>query len=143
MLYSFILKNFLLISFFFLISFFLLAFEVRNFFQSRNGVNVIRVVDLINHKNAILIDVRSYLEFKKIHLFNSINIPFDELEKNLIKLKKIKSRIIIIIHSKNSIALKAVDVLKKNNFSDVFFMENGINFWIESDLPVKRSLNEN
>lgn len=142
MLYNFILKNFFLILFFFILLFFLLIFEIRNVSRYRNCIDVNKIIELINHENTIIIDIRSESDFKKVCLLNSINIPLAELEIKIIKFKKYKLKNIIIIHSKVNDALKAINILNKKEFIKVFFIENGIDSWLKNDLPVKRGFIE-
>ena len=143
MLYNFIFKNLFLISVFFVFLFFLFILEIKNILQSKNIINTSKVIDLINHENALLLDIREESSYKDVHLLNSINLPFLRLEKDYIKLKKYKLKTIILIYSNFNLALRAVNFLKKNNFERVFLIENGIDSWLKSDLPVKRGKNEN
>lgn len=138
MLYNFFLKNsFLIISFFILI-FVLFVLEINFFLNSKNFLNSFKIIELINHENALLIDIRSESDFLTFHILNSINIPFDKLLNNIIKLKKYKLKTVIIIHSNNNLSIKAINFFRENEFVKVFSIEGGISSWVKNNLPIKR-----
>jgi phage shock protein E len=67
---------------------------------------------------AVIVDVRSKGEFQTGHLRNSINIPVDNLDKNLKKLNK--NNPIITCCASGARSASAVRILKSNGFEQVF-----------------------
>jgi rhodanese-related sulfurtransferase len=45
-------------------------------------------------KNGTIVDVRTAAEFKSGHVAGSINVPLQELDRSLLKLRQLKSTII-------------------------------------------------
>jgi phage shock protein E len=69
-------------------------------------------------KGAIILDVRTKLEYQSGHLRNSINIPIDNLPQNIKKLNRNKP--IITCCASGSRSASARRILKSNGFDQVF-----------------------
>ena len=67
---------------------------------------------------AVIVDVRTKGEFQAGHLRNSINMPVDNLEQNLKKLKKDKP--IITCCASGARSASAKRILKSNGFEQVY-----------------------
>lgn len=136
MLYNFLIKN-LIISLILISSILILVlFEINEFIKSKNGITTEAAINLINHKNAIIIDVRNETDFKKCHIANSINIPDYKIEKKQDLLKKYKKKHILIIHQNNNKAQKTVKNLMLN-LENVSYLKDGIEAWTKKNLLTK------
>jgi len=67
---------------------------------------------------AIILDVRTKLEYQSGHIKNSINIPVDKLQQNLNKLNK--SKAIITCCASGSRSASARKFLKSSGFEQVY-----------------------
>ena len=67
---------------------------------------------------AVIVDVRTKSEFQSGHLRNSVNMPVDNLEQNLKKLKKDKP--IITCCASGARSASAKRILKANGFEQVY-----------------------
>ncbi|WP_447950975.1 rhodanese-like domain-containing protein [Chryseobacterium koreense] len=67
---------------------------------------------------AIILDVRSKGEFASGHIKNSINIPVDQLQNNLSRLKD-KNKCIITCCASGMRSSSAQNILKKAGYTDV------------------------
>jgi len=90
-------------------------------------------VRLIN-ADAVVIDVRSAEAFARGHIVHARNIPLDELEANLEKLKKHKS--VIAVCDAGVTSNRAVDTLRKGGMDNVYGLRGGINAWTQANLPL-------
>ena len=72
-----------------------------------------------------LLDVRTPQEFREEHIAGSINIPMNEIPRNLQKLKGIKEDILIICRS-GSRAHAVQDFLRENKITNTKVLEGGI-----------------
>lgn len=136
MLYNFLIKN-LIISIILILSILILIiFEINEFIKSKNGITTETAIDLINHKNAIIIDVRPEIDFNTCHIANSINIPDHKIEKNKQILKKYKKKHIIIIHKNNTQAQKTVKNLMID-LENVSYIKDGMDSWTKKHLLTK------
>lgn len=70
-------------------------------------------------KGAIILDVRSSGEYLGGHVKGSINIPVDQLNKNLSKLKD-KNKPIITVCASGMRSASAKSILKSNGYTQVY-----------------------
>ncbi len=68
-------------------------------------------------QGAVILDVRSKNEFAGGHIKNSINIPLDQLEKNLSKFSKDKTIITCCASGMRSASAKSI--LQNNGYKNV------------------------
>ncbi|MDH5435677.1 MAG: rhodanese-like domain-containing protein [Gammaproteobacteria bacterium] len=119
---------------------FLLAKDI--FSESLSGIrNVAPVLatQMINHENAIILDVREENEFKEGHILNSIHIPLKNVEKKLKELEKYKSQPVIVNCRSGHRSMTACKLLSKNGFEKVFNMGGGMLAWKTAKLPVSKA----
>ena len=81
------------------------------------GIKSTDFSQLVNN-GAIILDVRSKGEFAGGHIKGSINIPVDQLEKNLNKLKG-KNKPVITCCASGMRSASAKGILKSNGFTEV------------------------
>lgn len=93
---------------------------------------------MINHEDAVIIDVREENEFKEGHVINSIHIPLKKIENKLSDLEKYKSRPIIVNCRSGQRSMTACSILSKNGFEKVFNMGGGMLAWKNANLPVNK-----
>lgn len=85
---------------------------IKNLF----GMDKTDYADLVK-QGAVIVDVRSKREYAGGHIKNSINIPVDQLEKNLSKLNKDKTIITCCASGMRSSSAK--NILQNNGFKSV------------------------
>ena len=81
------------------------------------GVKAQNLSEVINDKESIVIDVRSPEEFGKGSAKNAVNIPLEDLEKSIFKLK-VKKNVVLYCRSGNR-AGKAEQLLKNKGLKNV------------------------
>lgn len=102
------------------------------------AVDPVGATDLINHEDALLLDVRSMAEHKDGHIINSINIPLNSLTNSLKTLEKHKTKTIIAYCRSGARSNTACKQLRKLGYENVLNLRGGIMAWENSNLPVKR-----
>ena len=95
-------------------------------------------VNLINHEEAIVLDVRENKEYQSGHILNSIHIPQSALAKRITELEKYKSRPIIVGCRSGSRSSFACGLLKKQGFESVYNLSGGVMAWQNANLPLTR-----
>jgi len=95
-------------------------------------------VQLINRRDALVIDVREDAEYATGHITNSRHIPLAQLADHLKALEKFKSRPIIVNCRSGARAASAVSVLRKNGFDEVFTLRGGISGWQQAGMPLEK-----
>lgn len=93
-------------------------------------------IQLINHQDALVLDVRDDSEYAAGHLPNSKHIPSEKIEERWIELQKFKEKPIVVIYRGGIRSNQASLVLKKNGFAQVFNLMGGIDTWKRASLPI-------
>lgn len=102
------------------------------------GVNPSEAIRLINHENAVILDVRTDSEFTEGRILNAIHIPQPSLPDQIKKLDKYRSRPIIAACRSGSRSARACAVLRKHNFERVYNLSGGVAGWQSAGLPLVR-----
>lgn len=106
---------------------------------SRRGkeVDTMAAVQLINYKEALVLDVREGSEYESGHVSNSKHIPADKLEQRLQELDKFKDKPVILIHRSGTHTTgKAGSILRSQGFQHVYNLAGGFDTWQQANLPV-------
>ena len=93
-------------------------------------------VQLINHQNAVIVDVRSDKEYQEGHIVNSLHIPLGVLENRLSDLKDHKNDSLIMVCRSGTRSTSAANILKKQGFETVKNLQGGMLAWGSANLPV-------
>jgi rhodanese-related sulfurtransferase len=110
--------------------------ETKTSIKGVTKIPTSKVVELMNHKNAVVIDIRESTKFKAGHIIGAINITIDEIANSIDKLTKYKDLPIILVCYVGQASIKAGAILKKNNFAHVFSLAGGIAEWQKAGLPL-------
>jgi rhodanese-related sulfurtransferase len=101
-------------------------------------VGASEAVQLINRRDALVLDVRDKGEFAAGRIPNARNIPMPELGGRLRELEKFKARPIVITCQSGMRSASVCGLLRKNGFNEVFTLRGGLNGWVEASLPVEK-----
>lgn len=112
---------------------------IPSFFKGRAGraVSSSEAVQMVNQKDAILIDLRSADQFKAGEIAQSRNIPAADLDAKASTLPKDKP--VILVCDTGRSAPRSVAVLRKHGINEAYTLQGGIQGWLQSSLPVKKS----
>lgn len=94
---------------------------------------------LINHEDAVVLDVRSDGEFGQGHILNAVHIPEGSLSEQLERLRKFKERPIITACRTGQLSVRAGNVLRKNGFENVYNLAGGLAAWEGANLPLTKN----
>jgi len=112
---------------------------VHNFVVSGKGsVDPSAATDLINRKDAVVVDVRPTADFSKGHIINSLNIPMNGFKKQIGTLQKHKDKPILVTCRSGSQSSAACQLLRKEGFEDVHNLRGGVMAWQSANLPLSR-----
>lgn len=101
-------------------------------------VGAFDAVQLINRRDAIIIDVRDKQDYAAGHVPNSRHIPLADLAGRLGEIEKFKARPLVVNCGPGSAAAKACGTLKQAGFKEVFALRGGMSGWVEASLPVEK-----
>ncbi len=91
---------------------------------------------LINHEDAIVLDVREDSEYVQGHILNAIHIPLSTLSGKIDKLNKYRDRPIIASCMTGNRSSSACSTLKKNGFESLYNLKGGVMAWQNANLPL-------
>jgi len=86
--------------------------------------------------NLILLDVRTIKEYQSGHIKDSINIPHDQLIKNIDVLDQYRNQPIVVFCRSGRRAQLVIDTLIQNKFDQIVDLEGDILAWKTSGFPV-------
>ena len=101
-------------------------------------VDSLGALQLINHKNAFILDVREQGEFDTGHILNAKLIPLGKLKSRIGELEKYRDRTIVVNCRGGNRSATAAAALTKQGFSQVFSLAGGIVAWQKANLPVEK-----
>lgn len=90
-------------------------------------------VNLINHDEAVVIDLRELEVFKKGHILNAIHLTTNEFEQSI---KKYKSKPLILVCEKGIVSSQRAAQLKQDGFAKPMVLAGGISAWQAASLPL-------
>lgn len=99
------------------------------------SVNTLQATQLINSKNAQVVDVRSADEFKTGSIGNAKNIPAEALKDRVGEIKKDKP--VIIVCASGARATGPATLLRGLGYGEVYVLAGGIAAWRAAGLPVR------
>lgn len=101
--------------------------RLNRYRNDEGDININELKNLIKvNEEAILLDVRSPQEYDEGHLDGAINIPLYELEKCCDCKLKDKNKIIIVYCQSGMRSMKAIRILKKAGFKNLYNLRNGL-----------------
>ena len=100
-------------------------------------VGAMEATQLINHQNAVVLDVREDSEFYAGHVPHSVHVPLGQLAKHA-ELEKYKNRPVIAICRSGARSGRACGVLRKNGFEQVYNLAGGISAWERANMPMEK-----
>jgi rhodanese-related sulfurtransferase len=102
-------------------------------------VETTQAVQLINRRDAVVVDVRNADEYKAGHITNARHIPEGELDARLKELEKVKARPIIVSCGRGNRSAAVAARLRKLGFAEALSLRGGIAAWQQANMPLEKS----
>jgi rhodanese-related sulfurtransferase len=99
------------------------------------ALSTLQATQLINGRNAVIVDIRSPEDFAKGSLPNAKNLPAEKIGDRMRELKK--DRPLIVVCPTGSTASRAAAQLRAGGFSEVYVLGGGLTAWREAGLPIR------
>jgi rhodanese-related sulfurtransferase len=112
---------------------------VGRFMRPGQEVGPIEAVQLINRRDAVVLDVRDAAEYKSGHINNARHLPEGELDSRMKELEKIKSKPIIVSCGRGNRSMNVANRLRKLGYPEVFSLRGGIAAWQQANMPLEKS----
>ncbi|TAL97121.1 MAG: rhodanese-like domain-containing protein [Paraburkholderia sp.] len=104
--------------------------------RGRGGLSAAEATQLINRRNAVVIDLRSTEDFAKGHLPSARHIEFAALQAKAGQLVKNKSNPVLLVCQTGQQSNKAVRVVQDAGYAEVHVLQGGLNAWQQAGMPV-------
>jgi rhodanese-related sulfurtransferase len=101
-------------------------------------VDTTAALQLINHKDALILDVREQKEYDDGHVLNAKLIPLGKLHDRIGELEKFRERPIVVICRSGNRSSHATAQLSKQGFTQAYNLVGGVMAWQKANLPLER-----
>ena len=105
---------------------------------SKHSISAAHVVNLMNHNDAVIFDIRDEAHFKKGHILGALSHPEKTILSEAAKLKKYHNRKVILVDINGQASNKLINKLIAEGFNEIFFLKNGMHAWTLEKLPVTK-----
>lgn len=111
---------------------------IGNSIRGVKEVSTAAALQLINYKNALVLDVREAAEFNTGHVLNAKQIPFNKLDESIGELERYRTQPIVVIDSSGLRSAAACVLLNKHGFELAYNLAGGVLAWQKAGLPLKK-----
>jgi rhodanese-related sulfurtransferase len=112
--------------------------EVARLFVGYKTVSPAQLTDLINRESALLVDVSAIAEFDKGHILGSRHVAMSQFDPENKLLAKAKELPVAVVCRTGQTSSEAAKRLHKAGFTRVYWLNDGLNAWIQADLPLTK-----
>ncbi len=113
-----------------------LSMTLNEKMQAFSNVDTSQLTQLVNHKDAVVIDTRSADDFDNGHIVNAINMPLSDIIAGNKSIDKLKGKTVITYCTSGMTSKTACKHLIKSGVNNVFNLTGGINSWVGEKLPL-------
>ena len=129
---EFIANNIILFVALIILLFLIINLESKLVFSKVKPITHEQLTKLLNNAKKTLIDLREKSEYSNGHIFSAKNIALTDIDTF-----KIKGESTVVTYaSSDSDAQKAAKAFVSKGVNEVFYLEGGINSWIENNMPL-------
>lgn len=107
-------------------------------FRAGSEVSAFEAVQLINRKDALVIDVRDIGEFEAGHIAGAKHVPEAQLADRIKELEKFRERPVILACRSGNRSASAVKLLRAAGFAEAVNLGGGIGAWEQAGMPLQK-----
>lgn len=111
---------------------------IGNKVRGISEVTTTAATQLINHKDALVLDVREQDEFNGGHILNAKLIPHGALVTRIGEIERYRELPVIVVCRSGMRSAMACATLKKQGFTQAYSLSGGMIAWMKANLPVER-----
>ena len=101
-------------------------------------IGAMEATQLINRRNALMLDVREPKEYEGGRVPNAMHLPGSQLASRGQELKKLTGRPVIAYCDRGQRSRAAAAALAKLGFTEVYTLRGGLRAWSDAGLPVDK-----
>ena len=103
-----------------------------------NRLSTLQATQMINQKDAVVIDVRDQAEYARGHIVNAKSFPAKVFDERRAELEKLRKAPVIVSCDTGQRAGPAADKLRAFGLAEVYVLAGGVSAWRDAGLPVTR-----
>lgn len=134
---EFVVRHWELVAAFVAVLALLVGNEIQRKLRGIRDVGPMEATQMLNHKDALLLDVREDKEYREGHIGDAVHIPLAALAGRVGELEKHKSRPVVAYCRSGQRSARAGAMLRKQGF-EVYNLGGGIMAWQNANLPTTR-----
>ncbi|SDV48251.1 rhodanese-like domain-containing protein [Chitinasiproducens palmae] len=103
------------------------------------GIAVTEATQLINRRNALIVDVRDAAAYQSGHLPQARHLPFEEVSAKAPQFAKNKNHPVLLVDENGRRAAQAEALFKNAGYAEVFVLQGGLVGWRQAGMPIVKS----
>ncbi len=104
--------------------------------RGRGGLSAAEATQLINRRNAVVIDLRGAADYAGGHLPSARHLEFAELQAKLGQTAKNKNTPVLLVCQNGQQSGKALRTVKEAGYAEAHVLQGGLNAWQQAGMPV-------
>jgi rhodanese-related sulfurtransferase len=104
--------------------------------RGRSGLSAAEATQLINRRNAVVVDLRPAADYAGGHLPQARHVEFGELQAKVGQITKNKGMPVLLVCQTGLQSHKAVRIAQDAGYSEVHVLQGGVNAWQQAGMPV-------
>ena len=112
----------------------ILVYEAFSQKKKAKALTPAAAVALINHQDAVVVDLREQSAFQEGHIINSVQATPDDFSTQ--KLSKYKGKPVILVCSRGLQSAPLATTLRTQGYTQTVVLEGGITAWQNAGLPL-------
>ena len=113
----------------FIFIYLIISFEIKNFTKKYKSINCNDLVTKINENSVTILDTIEKSDFKKGHISNAVNYYVSSG-------KSIDDKDVVVYDKDEMASVSSAEKLSANQSLKVYYLEGGVQSWIENNLPL-------
>ncbi|HEY7944807.1 MAG: rhodanese-like domain-containing protein [Burkholderiales bacterium] len=111
---------------------------VQGRLSAMREIGALQATQLINRKDALILDLREAKEYEGGKVLNAMHIPLSQLASRGKELGKFTGRPLIAYCGRGKGSRSAASALAKLGFKEVYALRGGLRAWTEAGLPLEK-----
>lgn len=104
--------------------------------RGRGGLSAAEATQLINRRNAVVVDLRAAADFAAGHVPAARHIALDELQAKIGQIAKNKATPVLLVCQTGLQSNKASEAVRAAGYTEVHVLQGGLSAWQQAGMPV-------
>lgn len=117
----------------------LIGGELRQRLSGVSEVGPVEATRMLNHDNAVMIDMREDKEYREGHIVNAIHLPASRQDNYTTKLERYREQPLIVYCRSGQRSTAICNKLRKQGFEAVYNLKGGVLAWQKAELPLEKN----